>query len=102
MPANTILQEVQKLHAVSERLDSLADEHPNVSEALITISGNIRHPPVGSGQPGETIRRPLQSSTSKLTSEWAFGQGRKGFPAGHAWRSTLASPPMTSRRSPSR
>jgi hypothetical protein len=43
MPANTILQEVQKLHDVSERLDSLADEHPNVSEALITISGNIRH-----------------------------------------------------------
>jgi hypothetical protein len=43
MPVNTILQEVQKLHDVSERLDSLADEHPNVSEALITISGNIRH-----------------------------------------------------------
>jgi hypothetical protein len=28
---------------VSERLDSLADEHPNVSEALIAISGNVRH-----------------------------------------------------------
>jgi hypothetical protein len=43
MPANTILQEAQKLHDVSERLDLLAEEHPTVSEALITISGNIRH-----------------------------------------------------------
>jgi hypothetical protein len=43
MPANTILQEAQKLHDVSERLDSLADEHPTVSEALIAISGNVRH-----------------------------------------------------------
>ena len=43
MPSNTILQEAQKLHDVSERLDSLADEHPTVSEALITISGNVRH-----------------------------------------------------------
>jgi hypothetical protein len=43
MPANTILQEAQKLHDVSERLDLLADEHPIVSEALITISGNVRH-----------------------------------------------------------
>jgi hypothetical protein len=42
MPQNTILQEAQKLHDVSERLDSLADEHPIVSEALITISGNVR------------------------------------------------------------
>jgi hypothetical protein len=43
MPSNTILQEAQKLHDVSERLDSLADEHPTVSEALMTISGNVRH-----------------------------------------------------------
>jgi hypothetical protein len=43
MPANTILQEAQKLRDVSERLDSLAEEHPAVSEALITISGNVRH-----------------------------------------------------------
>jgi hypothetical protein len=42
MPQNTILQKAQKLHDVSERLDSLADEHPIVSEALITISGNVR------------------------------------------------------------
>jgi hypothetical protein len=43
MPQNRILQEAQKLHDVSERLDSLADEHPIVSEALIAISGNVRH-----------------------------------------------------------
>jgi hypothetical protein len=43
MPQNTILQEAQKLHDVSDRLDSLADEHPTVSEALMTISGNVRH-----------------------------------------------------------
>jgi hypothetical protein len=42
MPSTTILQEAQKLHNVSDRLDSLAGEHPVVSEALITISGNVR------------------------------------------------------------
>jgi hypothetical protein len=43
MPQNRILQEAQKLHDVGERLDSLANEHPIISEALITISGNVRH-----------------------------------------------------------
>ena len=43
MPSTTILQEAQKLHNVSDRLDSLAEEHPVVSEALITISGNVRN-----------------------------------------------------------
>ncbi len=43
MPSNAILQEAQKLHAVSDRLDSLSEEHPLVSEALLTISGNVRH-----------------------------------------------------------
>jgi hypothetical protein len=33
----------QQLHNVIDRLDSLADEHPVVSEALITISGNVRY-----------------------------------------------------------
>jgi len=42
MPSNAILHEAQKLHSVSDRLDSLADEHPLVSDALITISGNVR------------------------------------------------------------
>jgi hypothetical protein len=43
MPSTTILQEAQKLHDVSDRLDSLADEHPLVSEALLTLAGNVRH-----------------------------------------------------------
>ena len=43
MPSTEILQEATKLNAVSDRLDSLAEQHPVVSEALITISGNIRH-----------------------------------------------------------
>ena len=42
MPSDAILHEAQQLHNVSDRLDSLADEHPLVSEALITISGNVR------------------------------------------------------------
>jgi hypothetical protein len=43
MPSNAILHEATQLYNVSERLDSLADEHPLVSEALITISGSVRN-----------------------------------------------------------
>ena len=43
MPGNAILYEVQKLYSVSDRLDSLAEQHPLVSEALITISGSVRN-----------------------------------------------------------
>jgi hypothetical protein len=43
MPSNAILHEAQQLHSVSNRLDSLAEEHPVVSEALITISGSVRN-----------------------------------------------------------
>jgi len=43
MNSNAILQEARQLHNVSDRLDSLADEHPLVSEALMTISGSIRN-----------------------------------------------------------
>jgi hypothetical protein len=43
MPSNAILREVQQLYNVSDRLDLLAEEHPIVSEALITISGNVRN-----------------------------------------------------------
>jgi len=43
MHANAILQEVQQLYNVSDRLDSLAEQHPLVSEALITISGSVRN-----------------------------------------------------------
>ncbi len=43
MHTNAILQEAQQLYSVSDRLDSLAGEHPLVSKALITISGNVRN-----------------------------------------------------------
>ena len=43
MPSNAILREAEQLHNVSNRLDSLAGEHPLVSDALITISGSVRN-----------------------------------------------------------
>jgi hypothetical protein len=42
MHPSAILHEVQQLYSVSDRLDDLAEQHPLVSEALITISGNVR------------------------------------------------------------
>jgi hypothetical protein len=43
MPSNAILHEALQLHKVSDRLDSLAEEHPVVSDALVTISGSVRN-----------------------------------------------------------
>ncbi len=43
MHLNPILREAEQLHKVSARLDVLAEEHPVVSEALITISGSVRN-----------------------------------------------------------
>jgi hypothetical protein len=43
MHPNSILQEVQQLYSVSDRLDLLAEQHPLVSEALIAISGSVRN-----------------------------------------------------------
>jgi hypothetical protein len=43
MPSNEILHEAQQLHSVSDRLDSLADQHPGVSDALAAISGSVRN-----------------------------------------------------------
>jgi hypothetical protein len=43
MHPSAILHEVQQLYNVSDRLDSLAEQHPLVSEALITISGSVRN-----------------------------------------------------------
>jgi hypothetical protein len=39
MHPKAILHEVRQLYNVSDRLDSLAEEHPLVSEALITHLG---------------------------------------------------------------
>jgi hypothetical protein len=41
--SNAILHEVHQLYDVSDRLDSLAGQHPVVSEALIGISGSVRN-----------------------------------------------------------
>jgi len=43
MHPSAILHEAQQLYEVSDRLDSLAEQHPRVSEALITISGSVRN-----------------------------------------------------------
>ncbi len=43
MQSNAILHEVQQLYSVSDRLDTLAEQHPLVSEALITIAGSVRN-----------------------------------------------------------
>ena len=43
MAFEAILAEVKQLHNVSDRLEALADEHPPVSEALLTISGSVRN-----------------------------------------------------------
>jgi hypothetical protein len=42
MPSNALLDEAQQLHHVSDRLDSLAEQHPLVSDALLSISGSVR------------------------------------------------------------
>jgi hypothetical protein len=36
MPPTAILHEVQRLYGVGDRLDSLAEQHPIVSEALLS------------------------------------------------------------------
>ncbi len=42
MAFEAILNEVDQLHSVSTRLEGLSEQHPPVSEALITIAGNVR------------------------------------------------------------
>ena len=43
MHRSAILHEAQQLYDVSDRLDLLAEQHPLVSAALITISGSVRN-----------------------------------------------------------
>jgi hypothetical protein len=42
MAVEAILDEVDQLHNVGTRLEGLAELHPPVSEALITIAGTVR------------------------------------------------------------
>jgi len=43
MAFEAILDEVDQLHSVGTRLEGLAEKHPPVSQALITIAGNVRN-----------------------------------------------------------
>ena len=43
MPFQAILREVDQLHNASARLEALAEQHPSVSEPLITIAGSVRN-----------------------------------------------------------
>ena len=43
MESNAILQEVQQLYNISDRLDLLAEKHALLSEALLGISGSLRN-----------------------------------------------------------
>ncbi len=42
MAFEAILYEVEQLHTISSRLEKLADQHPLVAEALLTIAGSVR------------------------------------------------------------
>ena len=42
MSFDAILNEVEQLHGVSNRLHELAGRHTPVTEALLTIAGNVR------------------------------------------------------------
>jgi hypothetical protein len=43
MPFAAILREVDQLQSVSTRLEGLAEQHAPISEALLTIAGNVRN-----------------------------------------------------------
>ena len=43
MTLEAILAEAEQLHNVSNRLEALAEQHLPVSDALLTISGNVRN-----------------------------------------------------------
>jgi hypothetical protein len=43
MHPNAIQREIQQLYNVSDRLDSLSEQHPYISGALITVSGSVRN-----------------------------------------------------------
>jgi len=43
MAFEAVLDEVDQLHNVSTRLEGLAEQHAPITEALMTIAGNIRN-----------------------------------------------------------
>jgi hypothetical protein len=43
MAFTEILREVDQLHSVSTRLEGLAEQHPPMTETLLTIAGSVRN-----------------------------------------------------------
>jgi len=41
MPLQALVREIDQLKKVGERLQILADDHPSVTEALLTIAGHV-------------------------------------------------------------
>jgi hypothetical protein len=41
VPVNALQYEIDQLKGVSQRLDSLADQHPIMETAIIRIAGNV-------------------------------------------------------------
>ena len=42
MALQSFVDEIERLNLASERIEGLAEDHPSVSEALLSISGNVR------------------------------------------------------------
>ncbi len=42
MAFEAILEEVEQLHSASSRLEGLAEEHPTVLDAILTVAQSIR------------------------------------------------------------
>jgi hypothetical protein len=42
MALESILDEVEQLHNVSSRLEGLAEEHPTVLDAILSVAGSVR------------------------------------------------------------
>jgi hypothetical protein len=42
MAFEAIMEEVDQLNLAGDRIEGLAEHHPPVSEALVTIAGNVR------------------------------------------------------------
>jgi hypothetical protein len=42
MAFESIMEEVDQLNLVGDRIEGLADDHPPVSKALLTIAGSVR------------------------------------------------------------
>jgi hypothetical protein len=43
MPAQQILQEARRLYKVSESLETLAEQHVHLADALTILSGSVRN-----------------------------------------------------------